>query len=66
MFYDVKKRPLKNAGEIFQKSAKPYLKKNTVAQGKRVGLNFRYHFWNRGQILNEMAMFKYVSIYQIK
>ena len=26
-----------------------------------VGFNLRYHFWNRGEILNKMAMFKYLS-----
>ena len=41
-------------------------KKNAVAQWKRVRLNFRSHLWNRGEILNQMAMFKYFSILKLK
>ena len=26
-------------------------------------MNLRYHFWNRGEILNKMAMFNYFSSY---
>ena len=27
----------------------------------RIELNLLYHFWNRGKILNNLAMFKYLS-----
>ena len=48
MFYDVKKGPLKTEENIFQISAKSCLKKNAVAQVKRVGLNLRYNFLELG------------------
>ena len=56
-----KKRNLKIFGELFSKICLTVFEKNAVAQWRRAGLNFHYHFMNRGEILNKMAMLKYFS-----
>ena len=60
--YFYEKKGSKNPGEFFKNLPNRY-EQNAVAQWRRVGLNFRYHFINRDEILNKMAMLKYFSTY---
>ena len=56
-----KKGTFKNPGEFFFQKSAFFEKKYPVFQWKRVGLNLLYHFLNRGEILTNLAMFKYLS-----
>ena len=39
---------------------RPFEEKNPVVQRRRIGFNFRYHFWNHGETLYKRAMSKYM------
>ena len=52
---------VKKIREHSSKIRQTVFEKNVVPKWRRVGLNFRYHFINRGEILYKMAMFNYFA-----